>query len=186
MRRALFFLPLAVLGIIIGLSLWSFTSGRDPNALPSALVGGPVPAFDLPAPPGVGGAGLASRDLAEGVHLVNVFASWCAPCRAEHATITELAAEVPVHGLAYKDAVRSPEDTARFLEELGNPYARVGMDDTGRTGIDWGISGVPETFVVADGVVTFRAAGPLVGEGGLTAQLRAALAEAGAMTGAGG
>ena len=172
-RRLLFLVPLGVVAAIGGLALGLLTrEGYDPNAVPSALVGSPPPATDLPPVPGVDSPGLASADLEEGVALVNVFASWCVPCRAEHATLVELAEQrgLTVHGIAYKD---EPSDTAAFLDELGNPYGRVGMDSSGRAGIDWGLTGVPETFVLAGGVVRHRAQGPLTNPGMLDGVLAA-------------
>ena len=158
MRRALFFLPFAVLGVLLGFGLWALTSGRDPNAFDSPVVGQALPALALEP--------LAELDpfdaaaLSEGVHVLNVFASWCVPCRAEHPVLERIAeGGVPVHGIAYQD---EPADTLAFLEELGNPYATLGRD-AGRQVLELGLSGVPETFLVVDGVVTHHAAGPILG-----------------------
>ena len=161
--RLLVFLPLIGVAVVAGFALWALTSGRDPNDIPSALIGQPVPAFDLPAVEGTGTPGLSSADLAGDLAVVNVFASWCVPCRAEHATLTELAEEqgLTLHGLNYKDA---PEDAAAWLAELGNPYERIGSDEPGRAGIEWGITGVPETFITRGGEVLYRHRGPIVGE----------------------
>ena len=163
--RLLFLIPLGIVAALGGLALGLLTrEGYDPNAIPSVLVGRAAPATELPPVPGIDSPGLADADLRAGTVLVNVFASWCVPCRAEHATLVELAEErgLTVHGIAYKD---KPEDTAAFIAELGNPYDRIGMDADGRAAIDWGLTGVPETFVVADGVVRFRAQGPLTNPG---------------------
>lgn len=132
----------------------------DPDALPSTIVG--------QAAPSVGQAGvIAGLDpmtdalLREpGVKLVNIWASWCAPCRAEHPTITQLADEgYAVYGLNYKD---NPDNARAFLAELGDPYIAVAADDTGRVALDWGVYGVPETFIIdANGIVRYRHAGPL-------------------------
>ena len=148
--RLLLFLPLAGIAAIAGFALWALTSGRDPNAIPSALVDGPVPQFDLPAVEGTASPGLSTADLQGDLALLNVFASWCVPCRAEHATLTQMAeAEgLPLYGLNYKDA---PSDAAAWLDELGNPYDAIGSDESGRAGIEWGITGVPETFIVRGG-----------------------------------
>jgi cytochrome c biogenesis protein CcmG/thiol:disulfide interchange protein DsbE len=133
---------------------------QNPDELPSALVGQPAPTLaslgaldDTPVP--------TDADLkAPGVKLVNFFASWCAPCRAEHPLLMALAEEgVPVIGVNYKDR---PEDARDWLAEDGNPFGRIGTDESGRTGLDWGIYGVPETFVVAgDGTILMRYPGPL-------------------------
>ena len=133
---------------------------ENPNELPSALVGRPAPeiartvALRADPPP-------TEADLrAPGVKLVNFWASWCGPCRVEHPLLTALAEEgIPVIGVNYKD---TPEKALGFLAELGDPYAKVGADETGRTGLDWGIYGVPETFVVgSDGTILLRFPGPL-------------------------
>jgi cytochrome c biogenesis protein CcmG/thiol:disulfide interchange protein DsbE len=133
---------------------------ENPEELPSALVGQPAPGLARVAalredpPP-------TDADLrAPGVKLVNFWASWCGPCRAEHPLLAELAAEgLPVIGVNYKD---EPERALGFLAELGDPYAKVGADANGRTGVDWGIYGIPETFVVGpDGTVLLRFPGPL-------------------------
>jgi cytochrome c biogenesis protein CcmG/thiol:disulfide interchange protein DsbE len=113
------------------------------------------------------GPGLSDADLKKGhVTLVNVFASWCVPCHQEHPMLMRLAKDadlaqrgVKLVGLAYKD---EPENTRRFLGAEGNPYAAIGMDRSGRAGIDWGVYGVPETFVVrGDGVIAYKFVGPM-------------------------
>ncbi|WP_420402376.1 DsbE family thiol:disulfide interchange protein [Nisaea sp.] len=156
--RLLAFLPL-VGSIIVGVVFaWGLT--RDPREIPSALVGKPVPAFDLPPVQGRL-LGLSAADLSGEVSLVNVFASWCAACREEHPLLLELKAEgdIPIHGLNYKD---KPEDAARWLDTLGDPYTRTGADRSGRVAIDWGVYGVPETFVVsAEGRIVHKHIGPL-------------------------
>ena len=128
----------------------------DPGRVPSALIDKPVPAFDLPPVQGFEDlGGFATADLGQGrIALVNVFASWCGPCRVEHPLLMELAraGTVPLYGINYKD---TPDDAERWLGRLGNPYARMGADLDGRTGIDWGVYGVPETFVV-DGAGRIR------------------------------
>ena len=128
------------LALGIGLTL-------SPRDIPSALIGKPVPEFDLP-PVVDRELGLASVDLRQGeVSLVNVFASWCTACRVEHPLLMALDREgvVPVHGLAYKDRT---ENADRWLDRFGDPYTRTGLDLSGRVAIDWGVYGVPETFVV--------------------------------------
>jgi cytochrome c biogenesis protein CcmG/thiol:disulfide interchange protein DsbE len=131
----------------------------DPNALPSVQVGREAPPLALVQ---LGGAPLLDDAAlrAPGVKLVNYWASWCAPCRVEHPHLVALAAEgIPVYGINYKD---DPAKAMAFLDELGNPYAAMGADDTGRTAIDWGVYGVPETYVIdGEGKVVFRIAGPV-------------------------
>jgi len=142
LRRNLW--PLAIFAVIavflgVGLTL-------NPREIPSPLIGKPVPEFRLEPVKGRT-LGLASNDLRGEVSIVNVFASWCVECRAEHPLWMQIRSEgsVPLHGLNYKDR---PEDAARWLDELGDPYTRTGADLNGRVGIDWGVYGVPETFVV--------------------------------------
>lgn len=156
MRRVIFLLPLFLLGGLA--AVFALDVGRDPRAIPSALIGRPVPEFALP-PLESGGKGLAAADLRGGVTVVNVFASWCPPCRVEHPVLKRLAQSATVVGIAYKDR---PADTLAWLHRLGNPYAAVGADAEGRVALDWGVTGVPETFVVdASGRIRFKHAGPL-------------------------
>lgn len=147
-----FFLALA---IALG---WELT--RDPREVPSALIGKPVPSFALPPVQGRT-LGLASDDVRGEVSLVNVFASWCTACRDEHPLFMRLRAEdvVSLHGLNYKDR---PEDAARWLDALGDPYTRTGADRDGRVAIEWGVYGVPKTFVVAkDGRIAYKHIGAI-------------------------
>ena len=165
MQRILVLLPIAVVLVIGGFFVWGLNPERDPNAIPSVLISKPVPVFDLAPMAGVDVPGLASGDLAAGEPvLVNVFASWCVPCRAEHKVLTRLAAQegFPLFGINYKD---KPEDAKAWLEELGNPYLRIGSDESGRSGLEWGISGVPESFLIdGTGTVIWRYVGPIVTE----------------------
>jgi cytochrome c biogenesis protein CcmG/thiol:disulfide interchange protein DsbE len=138
---------------------WAGMQRSDPDRLPSAREGRPAPAVQVVA---LGpGPVLAAADLtAPGVKLVNFWASWCAPCRVEHPSLMALAGEgVPIHGVNYKD---QPEKALGFLDELGNPFATLGADATGRMGLDWGLYGVPETFVIdGQGRVILRFPGPV-------------------------
>ncbi len=160
MRRLLFILPVAVF-VIVGIGL-AVGLTRDPSVLPSALIDKDVPAFDLPPLEGSDKPGLQTTDLTGGdeVALVNVFASWCVPCRVEHPLLMRLAEQgVPIYGINYKDR---PEDARGWLAELGDPFRRIGMDRDGRVGIEWGVYGVPETFVIdKDGRIRHKHVGPL-------------------------
>lgn len=159
MRRLLYLLPLAAFVIVAGWFAFGLT--RDPSRLPSALLDRPVPEFQLAALPGVDKPGFQSDDLRGKVALVNVFASWCVPCRAEHPLLMRLAREpnVVLYGISYKDKA---EDSVKFLRELGNPYAAIGHDESGRVGIEWGVYGVPETFLVGrDGRIRHKQVGPI-------------------------
>ena len=148
--------PLIAFALMVLFGWGLFRAGDD---LPSVLLGKPVPDFALP--PVLGREeGLSTQDLIGHVSLVNVFASWCVPCRAEHPLFMELSTtgEVPLYGINYKD----PPDQARaWLDELGDPYARIGADINGRAGIEWGVYGVPETYVIADGTIAYRHVGPI-------------------------
>ncbi len=157
-------IPLICFIGILAVFGWSLT--RDARILSSTLIGKPVPKFSLPPVEGrtldlVNGQalGLVNTDLVGEVSLVNVFASWCTACRAEHPLFMRLKAAniVPIHGLNYKD---KPEDAKAWLDELGDPYARIGSDINGRVGIEWGVYGVPETFVISkDGRVLYKVIG---------------------------
>lgn len=149
-----------LLGAVAVLSTFLLGLGReDADVLPSALIDKPAPEFALE---GLGETpGLATADLkGGGPVLVNVWASWCGPCRVEHPWIEALAEQGhTVFGINYKDR---PENAAAFLAELGNPYARIGVDESGRVGIDWGVYGVPETYVIdGEGRVVYRHVGPI-------------------------
>lgn len=157
-RSFLVFLPLVVAAMLAVVLAWGLT--RDPSDLPSMLIGKTVPDFDLPPVQGRL-LGLSSGDLKGEVSLVNVFASWCVACRAEHPLFMQLAGQgtVPLHGLNYKD---QPDDAEKWLDSLGDPYTRTGADISGRVAIDWGVYGVPETFVVdADGRIAYKHIGPV-------------------------
>ncbi|TVS01162.1 MAG: DsbE family thiol:disulfide interchange protein [Rhodobacteraceae bacterium] len=134
---------------------------EDRDALPSAREGQPAPPVVVTQ---LGDKAVFDDDsLRSGeVKLVNFWASWCAPCRAEHPLLEELAEEVPVFGVNYRD---QPDRALDFLDELGDPFAGIGADTAGRMGLDWGLYGVPETYVVAgDGTVILRFAGPITRE----------------------
>jgi cytochrome c biogenesis protein CcmG, thiol:disulfide interchange protein DsbE len=176
-RRLLMLAPLVVFA---GLALifWRGLSG-DPQRLPSTLINRQVPEFTLSGIDGMELPGLDHRDLAKGrVTLVNIFASWCGPCRDEHPLLMELAkrTDIDIVGLNNKDA---PENARRFLGLLGNPYKRIGADSDGRVSIDWGGYGVPETFVVdGAGRIRHKIIGPLtpaVAQGPLENEIRKAM-----------
>lgn len=164
-------LPLVMALGFMGLAFWGMKR-PDPNELPSTLIGLEVPPVALAR---LGeGAPFSDATLRDGkVKIVNFWASWCAPCRAEHPNLMQLQAEgLPVYGVNYKD---KSEDALAFLAELGNPYTSIGADSSGRMGIDWGIYGVPETFVIdGEGRVILRFPGPLT-ERAIQTDLRPAL-----------
>ena len=153
------------LALAVGLTL-------RPDIVPSALIDKPVPVFSLPGlgtkdggagkgDIGIDSRGFSSDDLKGRVSLVNVFASWCIPCRAEHPLLMRLADKerLAIFGLNYKD---KPSDARAWIKKLGNPYRRIGVDPKGRVAIDWGVYGVPETFVIGpEGRIRYKHVGPL-------------------------
>jgi cytochrome c biogenesis protein CcmG, thiol:disulfide interchange protein DsbE len=141
------------LAFAIGLTL-------NPREIPSVLIGEPVPDFTLPPVQGRT-LGLSDKDLKGEISLVNVFASWCTACRQEHPLLMNLGRQniVPVHGLNYKD---KPDDAQKWLDDLGDPYTRTGADIDGRVAIDWGVYGVPETFIIdKEGKIAYKQIGAI-------------------------
>lgn len=162
--KPIFLLPLVLFAVLAAIFLRQLDSGVDPSTVPSPLIGKPAPAFDLPPLAGAAVPGLKRADLDGNVTLVNVFASWCVPCRDEQPVLRRIAGDrrFRLVGIDYKDR---PDNARRFLADFGNPYAAIGVDEKGRTGIDWGVYGVPETFVVgADGIIRYKFIGPLSDE----------------------
>ncbi|MBX8824421.1 DsbE family thiol:disulfide interchange protein [Ochrobactrum sp. SFR4] len=160
-------LPLIIFAALAGIFTWQLLSGKNMQEIPSALIGRDAPQTDLPPLEGLrlaDGAlvpGLKGADLKGQVTLVNIWASWCVPCRDEHPQIMKLGQDkrIKVVGLNYKDA---PENALVFLNSLGNPYDVVGTDRSGRAGIEWGVYGVPETFIVnREGKIVYKFVGPL-------------------------
>jgi cytochrome c biogenesis protein CcmG/thiol:disulfide interchange protein DsbE len=162
-RGWLTILPVAVFLVLVAL-FYRGLSG-DPAEVPSVLINKPVPDFTLAPVEALNLPGLATADLKKGdITLVNVWASWCVPCRTEHPLLMELGRreDLRVVGINYKD---DPENARRFLNTLGVPFAAVGGDPDGRTAVDWGVYGVPESFLVdGEGVIRLKWIGPLTGE----------------------
>ena len=171
MARPLLYLPPLVFAAIAG-GFYLGMQREDPDALPSTLEGQPAPPVVLEPLGDRPTFGDAALD-APGVKLVNYWASWCAPCRAEHPNLQALADEgIPIYGVNYKD---DPAKAEAFLDELGDPYVAIGADESGRTAIDWGLYGVPETYVIdGEGRVVLRFAGPIT-QRSLEGQIRPAI-----------
>ena len=153
-------LVLALFSMFGGYLIATTFFGYQRDVLPSTLIGRPAPVADLP-PLIDGGEGISAAVLqAEGVKLVNIWASWCGPCRVEHPFLMEIAAAgVTVHGINHRD---DPANARAFLDELGNPFTAIGVDRNGRASVDWGVYGVPETFVLnGAGEIVYKHVGPI-------------------------
>ncbi|QCK85112.1 DsbE family thiol:disulfide interchange protein [Phreatobacter aquaticus] len=159
-RRA--WLALLPLVLFVGLVVLFVVGLRgDPQRLPSALIGRDAPVFSLAPLPESGRPGFSTADLKGQVTVVNVFASWCVPCHEEHPMLVELARDTRIRmaGINQKD---QPDNARRFLGRNGNPYQLIGVDPNGRASIDWGVYGVPETFIVGrDGRIAYKHVGPI-------------------------
>ncbi len=161
--RLSFILPVAVFVAVAAMfAIYLYQVGflgKDIKELPSALIDKPAPKLSLPPIDG-DGPGLSSADLKDKVSLVNVWASWCPPCRVEHPILMRLSAEgIPIYGINYKD---KPADARKFLADLGNPFRAIGADRSGRAVIDWGVYGYPETFIIDQaGRIRYRHVGAI-------------------------
>jgi cytochrome c biogenesis protein CcmG/thiol:disulfide interchange protein DsbE len=163
-RKIFVLLPLLLFLGLAAVFFMRLMSGQDISTVPSALIGQPAPETRLPPLEGIDLPGLDSSAFAGRVTLVNVWSSWCVPCRQENQLLLELSRDdrFTLAGLNYKD---KPENARRFLGDLGNPFRAIGADDSGRTAIDWGVYGVPETFLVGrDGRILYKHVGPLTPE----------------------
>jgi cytochrome c biogenesis protein CcmG, thiol:disulfide interchange protein DsbE len=161
MNRAFAIIPLIALVALVGVAIFLLTREGERNTISEGLIGRPAPTFALTR---LEGGELLTSDAMRGrPYVINMFASWCTPCRAEHPQLMALQASgVEIVGVAYKDRA---ENSARFLTDLGNPYSAVAMDPEGRFGLELGLVGVPETFVIgADGTIRAVYRGPLTGE----------------------
>jgi cytochrome c biogenesis protein CcmG/thiol:disulfide interchange protein DsbE len=160
-RRRVLVTPFAIFAAIAVLLAVGLT--LNPREIPSPLIGKPVPRFELPPVRGRT-LGLSSADLNGEVSIVNVFASWCVACKEEHPVFMQMKREglVPIHGINYKD---QPADAQKWLDEMGDPYTRTGADIDGRVSIDWGVYGVPETFVIdREGRIAYKQIGAVTPE----------------------
>ncbi|WP_340159217.1 DsbE family thiol:disulfide interchange protein [uncultured Hoeflea sp.] len=168
-RLLIAFLPLVLFIALSGVFLYQLGSGKDASEIPSVLIGTKAPSLNLPPLEGLSANGTpvpALTDAAiEGrLSLVNVWASWCVPCRQEHPILLELSRDprVALVGINYKD---KNENALNFLRELGNPFSAVGVDPAGKAAIDWGVYGIPETYLVGpDGEILFKQIGPFTPE----------------------
>ena len=155
-----YMLPIIAFGILIGVFIKGLDPTRDLNALPSPFLGKEAPAFDLPKLKNLSER-VSSSDYEGTVSLVNVWATWCVGCRQEHEFLKSLAQEgrLPIYGINWRDR---REDALEWLDVLGDPYVASGYDHDGRVGIDWGVYGAPETFLIGKGgTVLYKHLGPL-------------------------
>ncbi|THV22195.1 DsbE family thiol:disulfide interchange protein [Peteryoungia ipomoeae] len=153
-------LPLLIFAALALVFLTQLQSGRSVTEIPSALLGTKAPALQLPALEGANRPALTLDAIKGKLTLVNVFASWCVPCRQEHPVLLELSKDprITVVGINYKDR---NDNALRFLGELGNPYAAIGVDPNGKAAIDWGVYGIPESYLVSpDGTILYKKVGP--------------------------
>lgn len=180
-RYALALVPLLIFAgfaAIAGKMLYDQdVNGRDVSAIPSALIGKKAPSLDLPPLEGSNTAALTDTAMKGKLTLVNVFASWCVPCRQEHPILKDLAndSRISIVGINYKDR---NDNALRFLGELGNPYRAIGVDPNGKAAIDWGVYGIPESYLVGpDGTILYKKVGPF-DERSLSQDLLPAIAKA--------
>lgn len=176
-RRLIVALPLLFFAGLAALFLLRLESGRNAQDIPSALIGTKAPALALAPLEGVARPALDDTAMKGRLTLVNVFASWCVPCRQEHPLILSLSKDprLQVVGINYKD---QPDKARAFLDELGNPYAAIGTDPKGRAAIDWGVYGIPESFLVSPkGIILYKRIGPFDQEA-IRNELEPALAKA--------
>ena len=175
-RRLFVLLPLAIFLALAALFFFRLGSG-DPSRIPSALIGRPAPDTNLAAVPGLNARdgkpmpGLSTADFKGNVTLVNVWASWCVPCHDEAPLLEALSADkrIRIVGINYKD---QPDNARRFLGRYGNPFVAAGADGNGRASMEWGVYGVPETFIVGrDGTIAYKLVGPIT-EGNLARVIR--------------
>lgn len=182
-RYALALIPLMVFAgfaAVAGKMLYDQdVNGLDVSAIPSALIGKKAPSLNLPPLEGSNTAALTDEALKGKLTLVNVFASWCVPCRQEHPILSELAKDsrLNIVGINYKDR---NDNALRFLGELGNPFNAIGLDPNGKAAIDWGVYGIPESYLVGpDGTILYKKVGPF-DERSLTQDLLPAIEKASA------
>jgi cytochrome c biogenesis protein CcmG/thiol:disulfide interchange protein DsbE len=162
MRRIFYLLPLVIFLVIVTYFSVSLRPGHDIHELPSAMIEKPAPGFDLAGLTDSGPMALAA--LKGHPFVINFFASWCIPCRIEHPLLMRLAQQdhLRLYGVAYKD---KPEDASRLLATFGDPYRQIGLDQDGRVGLDFGVYGVPETYVIdSTGQIRRRFVGPLTAD----------------------
>lgn len=163
-RYILAALPLVLFAGLATVFMTQLQSGRDVSEIPSALLGTKAPMLELAALDGSERPALTTAAIAGKLTLVNVFASWCVPCRQEHPMLLELSKDLRVNvvGINYKDR---NDNALRFLGELGNPYAAIGVDPNGKAAIDWGVYGIPESYLVGpDGTILYKKVGPFDSE----------------------